>query len=134
MNLQIKPTLIIIGTLLIGIVLGALLSGTLAERRHQRIRSMMRPPRFSEQLIEIIRPQDSEQRDAIAAILENSAWRIDDMMRESRAEIHATVDSMALKLKPLLTAEQNARLQKHMGDRRLRVDKAGRRWPDRRGR
>lgn len=133
MNLQVKPTLIIIGTLLIGIVLGALMSGTLAERRHRKIRSMMRPDGFSEQLIELIQPQDNEQRDAIAAVLQNTGRRIDEMMRESRAEIHTMVDSMALELKPLLTDEQNARLQKHLGERPPRGDRPERRFPRRRG-
>jgi hypothetical protein len=133
MNLQVKPTLVIIGTLLIGIVLGALMSGTLAERRHRKIRSMMRPDGFSEQLIEVIQPQDSDQRDAIAAVLQNTGRRIDEMMQESRADIHATVDSMALELKPLLTDEQNARLQKHLGDRRARPEKPERRFPHRPG-
>jgi hypothetical protein len=133
MNLQVKPTLIIIGTLLIGIVLGALMSGTLAERRHRKIRSMMRPDGFSEQLIEVIQPQDNEQRDAIAAVLRNTGRRIDEMMRESRAEIHGTVDSMALELKPLLTDEQNARLKKHLGERPPRADRPERRFPRRRG-
>lgn len=133
MNLQVKPTLIIIGTLLIGIVLGALMSGTLAERRHRKIRSMMRPDGFSEQLIEVIQPQDNEQRDAIATVLRNTGCRIDEMMQKSRNEIHAMVDSMAVELKPLLTDEQNARLQKHLGERPPRGDRPEGRFPRRRG-
>ena len=85
MNLQVKPTLIIIGTLLIGIVLGALMSGTLADRRYQRIRSMMGPDRFPEQLVEGIRlhhdplAADEEYRDAVAIVyLANCFYYLDE--------------------------------------------------------
>jgi len=118
MNLQIKPTLIIIGTLLLGIVLGTLISGTLADQRYRRIRSMMRPPGFAEELVEAIQPKDEEQHRAIMAIVENADLRMQDLMRQSRAEMHAKIDSMAAELRPLLTDEQKTRLEKHLGDRR----------------
>ncbi|MFH1011342.1 MAG: hypothetical protein V1784_08950 [bacterium] len=117
MNLQIKPTLIIIGTLLLGIVLGTLISGTLADQRFRRIRSMMRPHGFAEDLIEAIGPKDEQQRREITAVIENTDLRIQDLMRQSREEIRARIDSMAAELQPLLTDEQRTRLEKLLGDR-----------------
>ena len=116
MNLQVKPTLIIIGTLLIGMVLGALILGTLAEKRHERIRKMMGPGKFTERLLDVIQPENDEQRDNIIAVAESTTLKIDRMMRESRDEIRAMVDSMTVELRPFLSEDQNARLQKHIGD------------------
>jgi hypothetical protein len=118
MNLQIKPTLIIIGTLLLGIVLGVLISGTFAEQRFRRMHSMMRPHGFAEDLIQVIQPNDEQQRQEIMAVIETTDLRIQDLMGQSREEIRSTVDSMAAQLQPLLTDEQKARLEKHLGDRR----------------
>jgi hypothetical protein len=120
MNLQIKSSLIIIGTLLLGIVLGTLISGMLAERRFQRIHSMMKPPQFAEELVEAIGPKDEPQRREIMAIINETDQKIQNMMHQSREEMHAAVDSLAAKLQPLLTVEQKARLEKHLGDRRHR--------------
>ena len=126
MNLQVKPALIIIGTLLIGIVLGALMARTLADRRHQIIGDMMRPDMLSIRLIKIIEPLESDQREAVTAIVEETASRVRNLTRETRSEMHTVMDSMFTELKPLLTNEQNARLEKHIGDRRARAERMGR--------
>ena len=126
MNLQVKPALIIIGTLLIGIVLGALMSRALADRQYRRIGDMMRPDRLSMRLIKIIEPLEPDQREAVTAIVEETAAKIRDLTRETRFEMHAVMDSMFMELKPLLTDEQNARLEKHRGERRARAEKMGR--------
>lgn len=133
MNLQIKPTLIIIGTLLLGIVLGTLISGTLAERRFQRIRSMMKPPQFAEDLVEAIGPKDEQQRREIMAIIDETDQKIQNMMHQSREEMHAAIDSLAAKLQPILTDEQRARLEEHLGDRHHRpMEPSGEPFPGRR--
>lgn len=131
MNLQIKPTFIIIGTLLLGIVLGTLISGTLADQRYRRIRSMVRPHGFAEDLIEAVQPKDEEQRREIMAIVEKTDLRMQDLMRQSRAEMRAKIDSMAAELQPLLTDEQKAWLDKHLGDRRSGPMKHGEPFRDR---
>ncbi|MBU1706986.1 hypothetical protein KKB28_03625 [bacterium] len=123
MNLQVKPALIIIGTLLIGIVLGALMSGTLADRRHRKIGEMMRPNMFSERLIEVIEPLEPDQREAITAIVEETATRVQNLTRETRFEMHAVMDSMFSELRPLLTDEQSLRLERHLGDARARIER-----------
>jgi uncharacterized membrane-anchored protein YhcB (DUF1043 family) len=127
MNLQVKPALIIISTLLIGIVLGALMSRTLADSRHQRIGDMMRPDMLSMRLIEVIEPLESDQREVVTAIVDKTASRVRDLTHETRFEMHAMMDSMFAELKPLLTDEQNARLEKHLGDKRARAGKMERR-------
>lgn len=127
MNLQVKPSLIILGTLLIGIILGVLLSGALIRERHHRIEAMLGPPRFAERIIKVVKPRDVEKRKAIAAIVEKTSLRIRDLTRETRTGMHAVVDSMFSELKPLLNEEQSKRLEKHLGDRKARAERMGKR-------
>ncbi len=126
MNLQVKPALIIIGTLLIGIVLGALMARTLADSRYRRIDNMIRPDMLSIRLIKIIEPLEADQREAVTAIVEETASKVRNLTRETRFEMHAVMDSMFAELQPLLTDRQKARLEKHIGDRRARAERMGR--------
>ena len=128
MNLQVKPALIIIGTLLIGIVLGALISGALAERRYREIRCMLRSDLLTERLIEIIEPLEDKQREEVRAIVEQTSVRVRNLTRETRFEMHAVMDSLFAELQPLLTDRQKARLEKHIGNRRARAMKREECW------
>lgn len=129
MTPRAKSALLLIGTLLIGIVLGVLLHARLSEQRIERLaflRSQRGFVRFMERAIE---PRDEEQRQAIRAVLERAAQRMAEHQTESRREARVILDSTRAELRALLTDEQLRQLEEHLEFRREYRPGRGRRGP-----
>lgn len=120
MNTKSKTTLIILGTLMIGIAMGALVSGTWRQQREHRFERMMPHQRFLQVMERIIQPTD-EQREAIDQILEKRSEQISAIQEEHESEVRAILDSLRSDLASVLTEEQRTRLEDRLakGDRRL---------------
>ncbi|NNE33856.1 MAG: hypothetical protein HKN13_01370 [Rhodothermales bacterium] len=121
-----KSALLLIATLAIGVVLGALLNARLAQQRLEEIAFMRGPGGFSRTMERAITPLDDEQRDAIRDILESAEARVREQSRTSRAEMAAIIDSTNEELRAILSAEQLERLE-----RRLEFRRRGRLRPNR---
>lgn len=107
---------IIIGTLLIGVAIGALVVAPLVARHHfKRIADFRTPKGFAQRLEEIIQPDES-QVDALRAVLAEHGEAFDDMTSRHRGEIKDMVDSLHADLDTILTDEQMERLE-HMRSR-----------------
>ncbi len=114
-----KAILFLSLTLVIGILIGSMLPGFLFRMRdnqwkgrgeHGRNgqphdRQAMRKHGFEKKIYEITKA-DSSQRKAIKPILDETSAKIDAMQQQSFAKMAAVMDSMKMKLKPLLTEEQ----------------------------
>jgi len=118
MSLQVKPSLIIVGTLLLGMVIGTLVSSVFVNQRFDRIRDMMGPHAFPRHILETIGPLEDEQRDAVFEVVERAADRIRNESSGTRVRIHAVLDSMVIELEPLLTDQQLQELKRKIGERR----------------
>jgi hypothetical protein len=116
MSIRTKTILIIIATLLIGMILGILVSGPLMRHHFER------PPKFAQSerskhfvtLFErLIQPQDN-QREAVVEILDRYSKRIEGLDSRHRLEMQALFDSMQTELSPILTEEQKVELTKRL--------------------
>ncbi len=110
MRIEMRSALILLATLLIGALLGALITGALAQRRISRV-AEMRERGFRMHIERIIEPRDEEQREAIRAVLEVAAQRNQEIMRGARERLGDQLRQMREELLPLLDEEQRQRLE-----------------------
>ena len=111
-----KTTFIILGTLVIGIIIGILGGGIIHQQRMEqfdRIRRMNPEQRFAEVIDEIIKPDD-KQRDQIKDIMNEQAEKIVRIDDEYQSQILEMFDSTRQKINSLLTKDQIISLEKHL--------------------
>ncbi len=109
MMTKLKVTLIIIATLIIGVVLGAVGRGALLKHHHQKLDSMERTEIFLSRVNEIVHP-DSSQKPKVEEIAKRTAQRIDILFNHHQAQMAVIVDSMKSELSAVLRPEQQERL------------------------
>jgi uncharacterized membrane protein len=109
-RIETRSALILLATLLIGALLGALITGALAQRRISRV-AEMRERGFGMHIERIIQPRDEEQREALRAVLEVAAQRHQEIMRGAREQLEDQLRQMREELFPLLDEEQRQRLE-----------------------
>ena len=127
MKTNTKTVLIIVATLLIGILIGALGSGFMVHRFAGRMAEMRHRDMFVERMMELIEPapeQEAEVRD----ILTRHAEEFTSLADEFHENATALFDSLLSDLDPVLTDEQKERLEERH-ERMGRSMKHGRRPP-----
>ncbi|HEX8695722.1 MAG TPA: hypothetical protein VF746_25125 [Longimicrobium sp.] len=110
MRIETRSALILLATLALGVLLGAVGGGALASRRAEKIRELRRPPGFVAHLEEVIRPRDEAQRRAIRPHLEATARRNHEIVQGAHGRLRAELDSLRARLAPLLDEAQRERL------------------------
>jgi hypothetical protein len=110
MKIETRTAVILLTTLLLGVLLGAVGGGTMAAERQARLQDMRRPGGFVENMEEVIRPRDAAQRDALRPIIQRTAERNRAIIDAANRQLHAELDSMRARLAPHLDARQRARL------------------------
>jgi hypothetical protein len=110
MKAETKSLVILIATLVLGVLLGAVGNGAMARERRARVEEMKRPGGFVGHMEEIIRPRDAAQRAAIEPILRATAERNRQVIHAANEQLRAALDSMRARLAPELDAEQRKRL------------------------
>ncbi|NQT96225.1 MAG: hypothetical protein HQ562_00650 [Candidatus Marinimicrobia bacterium] len=100
-----KAGLILIGTLVLGIIIGVLGSRYLVEKRIGRMAGMRYQKGFIEVFIRLIDPAE-DQEQAVRAVLEKHHDRFLKIMEGRMVEIRTSMDSLKVELIPLLTEEQ----------------------------
>ncbi len=113
----LKPLSILLVTLLIGVLLGAALTGNLVRNRLENFRAFTSGDGFVTQLTGIIEPTSDQQLEAITPILESSGHEIKEIVRLSRFQIYSVIQDMETELTPHLSEAQIQVLQ----ERRRRV-------------
>lgn len=106
-------------TLIIGILIGALIPGFVGRFRHRDGKDMRggkdnkevvsKHDRFTHMILRVVK-SDSVQAKIIRPIVEEAASRIDELEKGSNASMAMIMDSMKLKLQPILTPEQLQKL------------------------
>ena len=128
MNTKTKSTLVIIGALFIGIIIGAM--GSTMFRRslfEDRIARFRTPEGFTQRLIEVIQP-DSAQREAVNEIMTKHHKKILEIGRQGRELIKSHTDSLLKELEPVLRPDQLERLKERLMRRPPRPGKPGDRF------
>lgn len=110
MRIEVKAWAAILGTLIVGVAIGMLLSGTLERRRHDRVESMRRPGGFVEEMERVIQPRDAAQRDSLRPYLEATDQHNRAIVDGARGSMRAELDSMRARVDNLLDDKQKARL------------------------
>ncbi len=110
MRIDLKAWAAIVGTLVLGIVIGLLLNGTLARRRAHEVERMRRPGGFVEQMERVIQPRDSAQAAQLRPFLETTDRRNRQIVDGARVSMRAELDSMRTRLTGILDADQLKRL------------------------
>ena len=138
MNARAKSMLLLLVTLLIGMVLGALLHARIAEQRIERLAFLQSQPGFIRYMERAIEPQDAAQQEAIRAILYKTARSLATQRYSMQEETRAILDSTRAELARVLTEEQMEQLEERINHGRQRFERRsappGRNGPPRRRR
>lgn len=114
MSANIKSLILLAATLVVGFSLGLFADATLVRGRRDRIGQLQRPPGFVAHMEDVIRPHSDAQRDSIRPVLQAQADRNDQIVRTSRQQLRAELDSMRTALSPMLDASQRDRLAREV--------------------
>ncbi len=112
MNSQGKIIAVLLATLLLGGVLGALLVGTLRGERDQERERLRAEGGIVNHFERTIEPESEEQREAIRGVLIPWEARNRRLLRRTHLAMKRGFDSILLELKPLLNDEQMERLRR----------------------
>lgn len=113
MNIKVKISFILVVTLIIGIVTGAMLNRAFTQRRIQRVFSMRNPNSFVQSYLDTLNP-DTEQRRQIKEILDKHAMLIAELRTKFQEEMSDLFESMRSELEPILSKEQIDQLESNM--------------------
>ena len=109
MNTSAKSTSILLATLAIGVVLGMVGQGLLLRTRRPPSDDR-RPPRgFAAHMEEVIQPRPDQER-ALRVILDSTAQSNQRVIDSARGRLHVSLDSLRLRLAPMLDEAQRDRL------------------------
>ena len=117
MNIKVKTALIIVATLIIGIVFGALLSRAYLHHRIKKAFVMVNPNRFAPFFEQAISPTP-EQSEQIDEIFKEHAQQVFELRKNFEKGMASSFDSLRKELDSVLTPEQKKRLEKMMRHRR----------------
>lgn len=110
MNIHLKTAAILLATLIIGMVCGALILGAFARDRLQPPPQMTRE-RFVERWVRMVRP-DQEQMQRIRDVVGEHEPGFREHYMRHRQEIQTLVDSLHRDLEPILTERQLERIER----------------------
>lgn len=113
MSTKATTTLVVLGTLVIGIVVGVLLGGLLRQEREREIERMLPQRLFQSAMESIIRPTE-EQRQALDKIVSKRFEQIAKIREQYQTEVFALHDSLKSDLASVLSEDQLQRLEKHI--------------------
>jgi len=117
MNYKVKITGVILITLIIGMILGSLISGAIVRYHLSKIEDFREPGGFERFMERVVQPDES-QHEKLKEIID----KYSEQLNEMRIHAEAIIDSMTTELDSILTPEQKSRLEK-------RFSIPGRRFP-----
>ena len=118
MSARTKSMLLLGGVLILGMLLGGLVSGTMSNRRLATIAELRTSRGMAFLLEEVVRPETEQQRQAFRQAVEQTAPAYADVFERTGSELRALNDSVLAQVRPLLTDDQSERLQHYLTMRR----------------
>lgn len=119
MSPRTKSILLLLVTLVLGVVLGALLNARLAQERMERIAFLRSQRGFMRFLEDVVEPESPEQRQAVRDVLRRSAQRMAEVREQHRAEMQSILDSTRTELEGVLTDRQLEQLEQRLEMHRM---------------
>ena len=133
MKVRTKTILMLVATLVIGMILGALASGLMMRSYLRSFGGPFSAERFKVIMERGVKPSPS-QKEEVDPIIDKYSVILHDKFSEHIADVKLTVDSMFVELETVLTAEQVEMLKTKMDRmKRLHEGRAGRRGKDGKG-
>lgn len=117
MHVKVKINLIIIITLIIGILIGAMINRAVTQHRIKNAISLMQPGFLPNIYRDLLQP-DEEQARKIQQILERHADKIFQIRRDYQDDMTTANESLWAELQPILTPEQETRITRRFFRRR----------------
>ena len=114
MTARTKSILLLLGTLLIGMLLGVFVHTLMVEDRIERITSLRSQAGFVRFMENMIEPTDDAQHKAIRDVLDETAEKLNVHHAESRETVQEIMESFRASLDSLLTEEQVNALNERM--------------------
>ncbi len=111
MNLQIKNSLILAGTLILGIIIGVLISGRVIHSRVENMRNFYTEQGFNRQIMKVIKPTE-EQKKQLRPLFREQAKKNHELFTECRNKRKVLMEQFKSELEGYLTDEQMLRLEK----------------------
>jgi len=126
MTTRVKSAILLVVTLIIGGVIGALLQAQLTEKRFDRIESLRSNRGLARMIERSIEFESPEQREQVLDIVDDAGKRLFENMQRNRRDARAILDSTRERLAEILTEEQMEKLEEQL-TRRREGTKRGRR-------
>jgi hypothetical protein len=121
MNPRFRSALLLLVTLVIGMILGALIHSSVRDHRMKRGAGFMRSEEnFVQSFEKTIGPVDEQQAEEIRVVLTEAAPGVISQWKANQTEIRSQLDVMQEKLSPILDEDQLERLQNRFSRRRHR--------------
>ena len=114
--------LLIIATLVLGVVLGAVGNGALNNKRMKEISKIRRPGGFTEFVMRSAQPENDAQRAAIESVLKDFGQQFRELGGKHQEEMRALGDSLMANLGGVLSDEQLEAVEEAMSTRRRRFE------------
>jgi len=130
MDIKIKTALIIIATLIIGIIFGALLSRAYLHHRIRKAFVMVDPNRSVPFLEQTINPTP-EQSEEIKKIIQKHTKQVMELRKNFDDGMTSSFESLRKELDSVLTPEQKRHLEKMMRERKPWPKRGLGPWPRR---
>ncbi len=135
MQTRAKSAFLLLAVLVLGIVIGILVSGVLVNRRMERIAGLRTGPGIAHLIERAVEPESEEQRARIRDVIDAAAPRFAEVFQRTHEEMRLLSDSVMSELSGILSSEQMEDLKRHLELRRGAPppgDRRGRQFPDRR--
>ncbi len=94
MNTKSKSALVLLGTLVLGIVIGVLLQTAVHNQRMETARSLRNRGALSDVIERVVKPRNEDQAEAIRALVTRYEAKLSGMLRESWRTRGTLFDSM----------------------------------------
>ncbi len=94
MNTKTKSALVLLGTLVLGVVIGVLAQTALHNQRMEKARSLRNRGALPEVIERVVKPRNEEQEEAIQALVGRYETQLSDKLREFWSSRSAIFDSM----------------------------------------
>ena len=117
---KLKPVLVIVGTLLIGFVLGFFVSGYITQHKIKTYMQCANKDGFTNMIYERINASQ-ELKQKIDPILQKYSEKSTECLNRHKA----IIDSLHIELEPYLSSEQNQKLQNCMGCKACKGESCG---------
>lgn len=123
MKPRLQSSILLLVTLLIGVLLGALLQSSIRDKRIRHMDFLKSNESFVAHLLTVIAPTSTAQEERVRAVLTAEAPLITGGFKAHRDLIREQFQAMELRLQPLLEEKQQERLNRRLFPPRRRPEK-----------